>query len=260
VPWLKVDDRVRTHPKTVKAGPAAAWFWFCGICYCREHLTDGFIGDGMIQSLAPGVTNGRKLAERLVDAGLWHRTEGGFQVHDFLDWNPTRASVLEKRAADRARKDGRKSDGSAEESAEIPAGIQTDSSATRDARAHAPPGLGLGSGSGTSGSQLGRTPELTDWFDTFWDAYPRKVGKDAARKAWSKLKPSNELADRIIFAVDQQKRSPQWLKEGGQYIPHPVTWLNQGRWQDEPMDVPQLSDKTVRTMGAIYGTETGDTH
>lgn len=45
MPWLKIDDRVRTHPKTVKAGPAASWFWFCGICYCRE------------QSLAPGITS-----------------------------------------------------------------------------------------------------------------------------------------------------------------------------------------------------------
>ena len=37
--WLRIDDRVRTHPKIAEAGPAAAWLWFCGICYCREHLT-----------------------------------------------------------------------------------------------------------------------------------------------------------------------------------------------------------------------------
>lgn len=253
MPWLKVDDRVRTHPKTVKAGPAAAWFWFCGICYCREHLTDGFIGDGMIQSLAPGVPNGRKLADKLVESGLWHRTEGGYQVHDFLDWNPTRASVLAKRAEDRARKDARKNGGSQQESEEIPAGNQTESSATRDACADAPTGLGLGSGSVPSGSQLGRTDQITGRFDVFWDAYPKKAGKEAARKVWARLKPSSGLLELMLTAVADQRRSAQWLKDGGQFIPHPATWLNQGRWQDEATQIPQVSERNTRSLVAIYG-------
>jgi uncharacterized protein YdaU (DUF1376 family) len=70
-------------------------------------------------------------------------------------------------------------------------------------------------------------------FEHFWLAYPKKVGKGAALKAWVKLKPSQTMLDSMIAAVRQQIEWPQWRKENGQFIPHPATWLNQGRWQDE---------------------------
>jgi hypothetical protein len=70
-------------------------------------------------------------------------------------------------------------------------------------------------------------------FEEFWSTYPKKVGKEAARKAWKKVKPSAELFDKIIVAVGQGKHSDQWTREGGRFIPNPATWLNQGRWDDE---------------------------
>jgi len=70
-------------------------------------------------------------------------------------------------------------------------------------------------------------------FDVFWKAYPRKVGKGAARKSWTKLKPDEQLFEKILKAVTEQIESSQWTKNGGQYIPHPATWLNQERWDDE---------------------------
>jgi hypothetical protein len=69
-----------------------------------------------------------------------------------------------------------------------------------------------------------------DAFETFWKAYPRKVGKEAARKAFAKVKVPVET---LVDAVEAQKASPQWTKDGGQFIPNPATWLNQGRWEDE---------------------------
>lgn len=76
-----------------------------------------------------------------------------------------------------------------------------------------------------------------DGFDQFWDSYPRKVGKEAARKAWLKAKPSPALVGQILSAISIQRSCIQWTKDAGQYIPHPATWLNQGRWQDE-VDMP----------------------
>ena len=67
-------------------------------------------------------------------------------------------------------------------------------------------------------------------FEEFWQAYPRKVGKSAAQKAFSKI---GESLDVLLSALEQQKRSDQWTRDGGRYIPNPATWLNQGRWQDE---------------------------
>ena len=79
-------------------------------------------------------------------------------------------------------------------------------------------------------------------FAKFWSAYPRKVGKDVARKAFDKRKPSTELVDLMVQAVNRQKMTPQWAKEGGQFIPHPSTWINEGRWMDG--EQPGQSDST----------------
>lgn len=70
-------------------------------------------------------------------------------------------------------------------------------------------------------------------FAEFWKRYPRKVGKIAARMAWMRIKPTAILFDQIMAAVDMAKKSKEWTKEGGSFIPHPSTWLNQGRWDDE---------------------------
>lgn len=76
-------------------------------------------------------------------------------------------------------------------------------------------------------------------FDLFWSVYPRKVAKDAALKEWLKRSPDDALTERMIVAVNRHKASPQWTKDGGQFIPHARTWLSQGRWQDE--DVIRLT-------------------
>lgn len=133
--WLRIDDRVRTHPKIIDAGPAAAWFWFCGICYCREHLTDGFIAKAVLPTLAPGVTKTAPLVAGLIRSGLWHESDGGYQVHDFLDWNPSRETVIQKRKEDVERK--RNPNGFQSDSERNPDGLQTTIRARAGARARA---------------------------------------------------------------------------------------------------------------------------
>jgi hypothetical protein len=58
------------------------------------------------------------------------------------------------------------------------------------------------------------------------------VGKDSARKAFDKRRVSEELLAQMLSAIEAQKRSAQWKRDSGQFIPHPTTWLNEGRWQD----------------------------
>jgi len=71
-------------------------------------------------------------------------------------------------------------------------------------------------------------------FDVFWKNYPKKIGKGAAQKSWFKLKSPTETLQLIIDALEWQKKSDQWERDNGQYIPHPSTYLNQRRWEDEP--------------------------
>ena len=70
-----------------------------------------------------------------------------------------------------------------------------------------------------------------DGFEAFWQDYPRKVGKDAARRAWSKLNPNDDLVSMMLEALKKHKRLKQW--QDREYIPYPATWLNAGQWDDE---------------------------
>ena len=54
-----------------------------------------------------------------------------------------------------------------------------------------------------------------------------------------KLKPSAALAEKMLSTLGWQAKSVQWQRNGGQYIPNPATWLNQGRWDDKPSAVPK---------------------
>ena len=85
-------------------------------------------------------------------------------------------------------------------------------------------------------------PPKGNEFDLFWKAYPKKKAKGDAEKAWKSVKADKHI-DAILLAVEQQKQSPEWLKDGGQFIPHPATWLRGKRWEDsepEPTPPPEL--------------------
>lgn len=78
-----------------------------------------------------------------------------------------------------------------------------------------------------------RLAEPPDGFEAFWQAYPRKVAKAAALKAFAKLEPDPALLSQMLAALEVQKNSASWKKDGGQFIPHAATWLNGRRWEDE---------------------------
>jgi uncharacterized protein YdaU (DUF1376 family) len=69
-------------------------------------------------------------------------------------------------------------------------------------------------------------------FDTFWKQYPRKIAKDNARKAWLKIKPDEDLVQKILTAVKTHKT----FKVDEQFIPHAASWLNAKRWDDDVAD------------------------
>jgi hypothetical protein len=70
-------------------------------------------------------------------------------------------------------------------------------------------------------------------FESFWNTYPKKIGKDAAWKAWVKRNGSLPEINIILTALEAQKKADAWTKDKGQFIPNPATWINQGRWMDE---------------------------
>jgi len=73
-------------------------------------------------------------------------------------------------------------------------------------------------------------------FDTFWTAYPKKKSKGSAERAFFKIKPNKQLLATMLATIERAKKSGDWLKEDGKYIPHPATWLNGKGWEDEFRD------------------------
>jgi uncharacterized protein YdaU (DUF1376 family) len=67
-------------------------------------------------------------------------------------------------------------------------------------------------------------------FEEFWNTYPRKIGKEAARKEWLRLKPDLE---KVKKSLGWQRSCKEWRNEDGRYIPYPSKYLSEQRWQDE---------------------------
>lgn len=75
------------------------------------------------------------------------------------------------------------------------------------------------------------TDAIAQKFDQFWSVYPRKTDRKKARAAFERIKPSDDLLQTMLSAINAW--SAKWTAEP-QYIPHPTTWLNGERWNDEP--------------------------
>lgn len=78
-----------------------------------------------------------------------------------------------------------------------------------------------------------RDSSVEQRFAEFWNAYPKKADKDRARKAFSRIRWSQVEFSTVMAALEQHKRSAQWTKDNGEFIPNPTTWLNNSRWELE---------------------------
>ena len=106
--WIKVDDSFGDHPKVMALGRdrmAGLGVWTAAACYCARHLTDGFVPS----AVAEGFCHTRIIG-KLVDVGLFDKVPGGYQLHDWLDYNPPRSKVLKDRQEARDRMNKRRSD------------------------------------------------------------------------------------------------------------------------------------------------------
>jgi hypothetical protein len=97
-----------------------------------------------------------------------------------------------------------------------------------------------------------RTDNSIDHFELFWEVYPRKVAKKKALQIWRRISPAPSLVEKIMSALKLARESDQWRKDDGRFIPHPTTWLNQERWNDEirvPVKGPSKYDN-IHTIEA----------
>lgn len=107
--WARFDDRYDDHPKIKKAwrkDPYAVGLHVMAITHCARHETDGLVDLAWIEEKIPQAKARSRTIDVLVDAGLFDALDGEtFQVHDFLEYNPSREKVAQEREWDRRRKE-----------------------------------------------------------------------------------------------------------------------------------------------------------
>lgn len=103
--WARLDDGFPEHPKVLAVGPFGLAVFVRALCYSARNLTDGFIPDAAIASFTVDFARTSRAAHavdwpaRLVEAGLWDVVDGGYQIHDYLAYNPSKEKVLAERRA-----------------------------------------------------------------------------------------------------------------------------------------------------------------
>jgi len=100
MPWANLDDHFHDNPKVLETPLPGVGLYAIGLSYCSAHMTDGFIPQAVVR----GIRGWTTAVRMLIDRKLWEPVEGGFRVHDYLQWNRSRAQVLADRAAAADRK------------------------------------------------------------------------------------------------------------------------------------------------------------
>lgn len=137
MPWVKLTDDFYDDPKMKAAGPLGLAMWAVGLTWCARNLTDGFVPFGQVECLLAlrgieweGVQVGPDtLVRTLIDVGLWSDAPGGYEVNNYLRYQPSRAKVLADRERERERKRGER----AAESDARPDAVRVDSARSPNA-------------------------------------------------------------------------------------------------------------------------------
>ncbi len=87
--WVRLDDAFATNPKVFMLSDGAFRAYVVGLCYASQHLTDGFVPAGYVKL---------RHARELEAAGMWDQDGSGWQIHDFLEYNPSKQEVEQERA------------------------------------------------------------------------------------------------------------------------------------------------------------------
>lgn len=227
VAWVRMDDGYARHRKMLAAGAEGVALDVAGMGWAAEKGTDGFVPDYAVTVLYP-VRNPRAVAARLEQVGRWERDNdrGGWQIHDFLDYNPSAAEVADLKAArseagQRGGQNSQRRQALAKASGQASASPNgTNSEAIAGASCEPP--IPLKSKSTPLPPDGG-----AEGFDEFWDAYPRRDGKKlekakavAVWKRLTKPKRAKAMAGVVHYAkacntgLTKAKDAFRWLRDG----------------------------------------------
>lgn len=219
-----------------KAGTNAELLYIRSLAYAKGARTSGFVSDFDLEVVAVGMRAVKAAAEKLCKVGLWVRVDDGWQIRSWERWNAS------DRIVSAGGKLGNHKRWHVERGAADPDCEFCTDHPPIAPRSHpeSPPNRGGESqGKGREGKKNTSSTDVEAAFAEFYDAYPRKVGRKDALKAFEKAL-KDVPAEKLIEASRRYAADPNQPADKSK-IPHPATWLNQGRWDDEPL--PQRLDQ-----------------
>lgn len=95
--WLRIEDGFVEHPKVIDLSDRAFRLHMAALCHCARNLTDGFLSERALRVTCALTSASRKHVVELRDVGLWLQLETGWEIKDFLDYNPDAQTVKELR-------------------------------------------------------------------------------------------------------------------------------------------------------------------
>lgn len=218
--WFRVDDHLHAHRKAMRAGHEAMGLWILAGSWSAAEESDGWVPAYVVTRLV-GADKDETLATLLVLAGLWETdvvdAEDGYRFHQWEEHQPTKAQLEAKRADARERMRRARGEGG-----KVRANGEGTSAAVTSTRPDP----------SRPSNTAAKAATYTAEFEAFWTAYPNKTGKAAAVKAYAKALRT-ATAEQVMAGL--QATVAVWTAERRerQFIPHPATWLNAGRWEDE---------------------------
>jgi hypothetical protein len=265
--WMKIETSVARHRKFIAAGPAASWLWLCGLSYCQEGSTDGFIPFDALDYL--GVKSPKNLKCKLVVAGLWDEVPGGWKIHDYLEHNRSAAHINGIREERRKNgSEGGKASGHARRSTDHKAHTEAPVEAHREANVEAnqnrllqhPSKHPSNPTTATDHTATDHTatdpPPLDRWFVEFVAAYPesRRRSDALTQQAFVDAFDGEDNPGlhylRLREALRNHAESEQWKDRN--VIPSMAKWLSEKRWVQilAPAKAPKRSGGSGTLMNA----------
>lgn len=233
--WFRFYHDAIDDPKVQRLPGELFKFWINMLCLGSRSEDRGVIAldvEAIAFAVRVSDEDAAVMLAELVQRGLLEESGDGFGIHNWEGRQRKSDNVSERVAEHRSRKKG--NDETLPETLQATPG-ETEKPSARDR--------------GESETDTEQEPETEDAtasearakrpsspnqrFTAFWDAYPRKVGKGDAAKSFARLKPDAALFAEMMAALDRQKRSEQWQRENGRFVPNPATWINQTRWEDD---------------------------
>lgn len=246
--WARLDDGFHDHPKLIGLPLDAVGLYTLALTWAHRHkgASSGLMGHipADLPTRLAG-SKGKALAAKLEAHQLWDSEPGlgGWVIHDFCDYlpaadKPSTAAEVSAARSEAGRHGARARWGDKSKASDRPVDRQADSKLPSDLDGKPMPPTR------PDPTQEKNTPSsaVADAaFAAFWSAYPRKVGKDAARKVWARRVRST-AADEITAGAARMAADPNLPEK--EFIPHPATWLTRGGWDDEAF--PARSEQQPR--------------